>query len=235
MKKALITGITGQDGSYLAELLLGKGYEVTASSAGRARSTPSAWTPSTRIPHVASYRLRLVYGDLDDASSLGRILARGAARRDLQPGRAEPRARQLRRARVHRVDGGHGHAAAAGGDARAGRQGAVLPGVVERDVRRGAAAPEREHAVPAAQPLRLRQGVRPPAVPELPRGLRHVHLLRHPVQPRIAAARASRSSPARSPAPRRASSTAWTRSCTWATWTPSATGDSPATTSRRCG
>ena len=40
MKKALITGITGQDGSYLAELLLSKGYEV--------RSTPSASTTSTR-------------------------------------------------------------------------------------------------------------------------------------------------------------------------------------------
>ena len=39
-KHALITGITGQDGSYLAELLLEKGYVITASSAGQAISTP---------------------------------------------------------------------------------------------------------------------------------------------------------------------------------------------------
>ena len=97
------------------------------------------------------------------------------------------------------------------------------------------AAAERDHAVPAAQPVRVRQGVRPPAVPELPRGVRDVHLVRHPVQPRVPAPRRSRSSRARSRAPRRASSTASTRSCSSATSTPSATGASPATTSRRCG
>jgi GDPmannose 4,6-dehydratase len=79
MKKALITGITGQDGSYLTELLLGKGYDVY----GIVRRSSSFNT--TRIehlyqdPHEQNVRLRMVYGDLNDASSLNKIL------RDLQP------------------------------------------------------------------------------------------------------------------------------------------------------
>jgi GDPmannose 4,6-dehydratase len=74
MKRALITGITGQDGSYLAELLLAKGYEVT----GVVRRSSSFNTERLegiyQDPHAANYRLRLVYGDLDDASSLNRVL-----------------------------------------------------------------------------------------------------------------------------------------------------------------
>src|SRR4029079_14400944 len=74
MKRALITGVTGQDGSYLAELLLEKGYEVY----GMVRRSSSFKTERLdRIyqnPHVPDYRLRLVYGDLDDASSLNRVL-----------------------------------------------------------------------------------------------------------------------------------------------------------------
>ncbi|HZZ83556.1 MAG TPA: GDP-mannose 4,6-dehydratase [Anaeromyxobacteraceae bacterium] len=74
MKKALITGITGQDGSYLAELLLEKGYEVH----GMIRRSSSFNTE--RIdhlyvdPHTAGARLFLHYGDLDDASSLNILL-----------------------------------------------------------------------------------------------------------------------------------------------------------------
>src|SRR6266498_2119914 len=74
MKRALITGVTGQDGSYLAELLLEKGYEVY----GMVRRSSSFNTERLeRIyqdPHVADYRLRLIYGDLNDASSLNRLL-----------------------------------------------------------------------------------------------------------------------------------------------------------------
>src|SRR3990170_1134789 len=74
MKKALITGITGQDGSYLTELLLGKGYEVH----GIIRRSSSFNTD--RIDHLyqdpqeSGRRLILHYGDLNDASSLNRIL-----------------------------------------------------------------------------------------------------------------------------------------------------------------
>jgi GDPmannose 4,6-dehydratase len=74
MRKALITGITGQDGSYLAELLLKKGYEVF----GLVRRSSSFNTG--RIDHIyrdfhdPETRLRLVYGDLNDASSLNHML-----------------------------------------------------------------------------------------------------------------------------------------------------------------
>src|SRR6187397_1387382 len=74
MKRALITGITGQDGSYLAELLLEKGYEVI----GIIRRSSSFNTDRIdhlyRDPHEPDVRLRLVYGDLNDASSLNAIL-----------------------------------------------------------------------------------------------------------------------------------------------------------------
>jgi len=73
-KKALITGITGQDGSYLAELLLEKGYEVH----GIIRRSSSFNTDRIdhiyRDPHVKGTRLFLHYGDLSDASSLNLIL-----------------------------------------------------------------------------------------------------------------------------------------------------------------
>jgi GDPmannose 4,6-dehydratase len=73
MKKALITGITGQDGSYLAELLLTKGYEVF----GIIRRSSSFNT--ARIDHIyedphQNPRLKLIYGDLSDGSSLNRIM-----------------------------------------------------------------------------------------------------------------------------------------------------------------
>jgi GDPmannose 4,6-dehydratase len=74
MKKALITGITGQDGSYLAELLLNKGYEVH----GIIRRSSSFNTDRIdhlyQDPHEKNVRLRLIYGDLNDASSLNRIM-----------------------------------------------------------------------------------------------------------------------------------------------------------------
>jgi len=76
MKKALITGITGQDGSYLAELLLGKGYEVH----GVVRRSSSFNTDRLdgiyQDPHVPDYRLRLHYGDLEDGSSLANIVTK---------------------------------------------------------------------------------------------------------------------------------------------------------------
>ena len=74
MKKALITGITGQDGSYLAELLLEKGYEVH----GLVRRSSSI--QRSRIEHLHLYErgpnriLHLHYGDLSDGSSLVKLL-----------------------------------------------------------------------------------------------------------------------------------------------------------------
>ena len=75
MKKALITGITGQDGSYLAEFLLGKGYEVH----GIIRRSSSFNTERIdhlyRDPHEPGRRLFLHYGDLTDGAGLRQILA----------------------------------------------------------------------------------------------------------------------------------------------------------------
>lgn len=83
MKRALITGITGQDGSYLTELLLAKGYEVF----GLVRRSSSISRP--RIDHLSHQGsgavgeeispLQLVYGDMNDSISLARII------RDVQP------------------------------------------------------------------------------------------------------------------------------------------------------
>ena len=74
MKKALITGITGQDGSYLAELLLGKGYEVH----GIVRRSSSFNTARIdhiyQDPHVDNANFKLHYGDLSDTSNLIRIV-----------------------------------------------------------------------------------------------------------------------------------------------------------------
>jgi len=73
-RRAVLTGITGQDGSYLAELLLAKGYEVwgmvrRSSSFNRGRIDPLYQDPA-----IHETRLHLVYGDLNDASSINRIL-----------------------------------------------------------------------------------------------------------------------------------------------------------------
>lgn len=67
MGKALITGITGQDGSYLAELLLSKGYEVHGIV--RRSSSINTW----RIDHIFS-QIHLHYGDMTDGASLARLI-----------------------------------------------------------------------------------------------------------------------------------------------------------------
>jgi GDPmannose 4,6-dehydratase len=78
-KSALITGITGQDGSYLAELLLGKGYEVHGIIRRSSSFNTERLDEIYEDPHVASRRLFLHYGDLTDASALVNLL------RDVQP------------------------------------------------------------------------------------------------------------------------------------------------------
>ena len=79
MKRALITGITGQDGSYLAEFLLEKGYEV------HGIKRRSSLFNTQRVDHiyqdsnVENSQFKLHYGDLSDTSNLTRIL------RDIEP------------------------------------------------------------------------------------------------------------------------------------------------------
>jgi GDPmannose 4,6-dehydratase len=73
-KSALITGITGQDGSYLAELLLEKGYEVHGVIRRSSSFNTARIDHLYRDRHEEGARLRLHYGDLADASSLSRLL-----------------------------------------------------------------------------------------------------------------------------------------------------------------
>ena len=85
-KRALITGVTGQDGSYLAELLIEKGYEVH----GVVRRSSSI--NRTRIDHLRDAKVPLIlhYGDLTDASSINRLLraVRPDGARPVRPVRA---------------------------------------------------------------------------------------------------------------------------------------------------
>ena len=73
-KKALITGITGQDGSYLAELLLEKGYEVHGIIRRSSSFNTQRIDDIYEDPHEQQRRLVLHFGDLNDASSLNRVL-----------------------------------------------------------------------------------------------------------------------------------------------------------------
>ncbi len=74
MKRALITGITGQDGSYLAELLLSKGYEVYGIIRRSSSFNTGRIDQIYQDPHIPHPCFHLIYGDLNDASSLNKIL-----------------------------------------------------------------------------------------------------------------------------------------------------------------
>ncbi len=79
MKKALITGITGQDGSYLAELLLRKGYEVHGIIRRSSSFNTGRINHIYQDPHESGVHLFLHYADLNDASSINKVL------RDVRP------------------------------------------------------------------------------------------------------------------------------------------------------
>ncbi|HQU15391.1 MAG: GDP-mannose 4,6-dehydratase [Chromatiales bacterium 21-64-14] len=74
MKKALITGITGQDGAYLGELLLGKGYEVHGIKRRTSLINTDRIDHLYQDPHTANPRFILHYGDMTDSSSLIRVI-----------------------------------------------------------------------------------------------------------------------------------------------------------------
>jgi GDPmannose 4,6-dehydratase len=75
MKKALITGVTGQDGSYLAEFLLEKGYEVHGIKRRASSFNTQRVDHIFEDPHTDNARFKLHYGDLTDSSNLTRILS----------------------------------------------------------------------------------------------------------------------------------------------------------------
>ena len=75
-KKALVTGITGQDGSYLAELLLAKGYEVHGIIRRASSFNTQRLEHIYSDPHSPKHKLILHYGDLSDASGLSRLIGK---------------------------------------------------------------------------------------------------------------------------------------------------------------
>ncbi len=75
-KKALITGITGQDGSYLAELLLSKGYEVHGIIRRASTFNTGRLDHIYSDPHAPKHKLFLHYGDLSDGSALSRLIGK---------------------------------------------------------------------------------------------------------------------------------------------------------------
>ena len=200
---ALITGITGQDGSYLAELLLEKGYEVHGMV--RRASTEKF----ERIEHLRD-RITLHQGDLLDQRSLVDALRAAEPGRDLQPRRDVVRRRLVDPAdadrRVHR----RRRDAHARGDARGLPRGALLPGVLQRDVRQGARGRRRPRRRRSTRARRTawrrstatssRSTTASPTTCTRPAGSSSTTRAR---------AAAWSSSPARSPGTRRRSSSAW--------------------------
>ena len=79
MKRALITGITGQDGSYLTEFLLDKGYEVHGIKRRSSSFNTQRLDHLYQDPHIENVNLKLHYGDLTDSSNLTRII------KDIEP------------------------------------------------------------------------------------------------------------------------------------------------------
>ncbi len=75
MKRALITGITGQDGSYLAEFLLEKGYEVHGIKRRASSFNTQRIDHIFQDPHTSGQRFKLHYGDLSDSSNLTRLIS----------------------------------------------------------------------------------------------------------------------------------------------------------------
>src|SRR5919107_3637900 len=74
MKKALITGVSGQDGSYLAELLLGKGYEVHGLLRRASSFNTQRLDSIYRDPHESGVRFLMHYGDLSDSGSMVNLI-----------------------------------------------------------------------------------------------------------------------------------------------------------------
>ena len=228
-KSALITGITGQDGSYLAELLLEKGYDVHGMV--RRASTEKF----ERIEHIRD-RITLHQGDLLDQRSLVDTLR--ASRPDEIYNLA---AMSLRGGVVGPADADGGvhrrrRHADPRGDARGLPGGALLPGVELGDVRQGARGP--------ADRGRRRSTRARPTAWRRPTGTSSRSTTASPTTCTRRAgsfsttsrrAAGSSSSPARSPGTPPRSSTACATSSRSATSTPSATGATPRTTSWRCG
>ena len=188
-KRALVTGITGQDGSYLAELLLNKGYEVYGIIRRSSSFNTGRIDHIYQDPHDADVRLRLVYADLADGSSLNQLI------KTIRPDEmynlgAQSHVRVSFDIPEYTSDiTGLGCIRLLEAIREAGVELPVLSGVVVGAVRQG----DRDAAIGAdavlsAQSVCMCQGVRILRDAELPRIVRDVCGERDSVQPRVAAA-----------------------------------------------
>ncbi len=206
-KRALVTGVTGQDGSYLTEFLLGKGYEVHGLLRRASLFNTDRIDHLYHDPHVGGTSLSLHYGDLTDGTALRRVIEKVepdevynlGAQSHVKVSFEVPEYTAdvvalgtLRLLEAFRDYAAHG-----------GRTGALLPGGLVRDVRRGAPAAERDDALLSAQPLCREQGRGALVCGQLPRGLWALHLQRDPVQPRKPAPRRNLRHPQNHPRRRR--------------------------------
>ena len=216
-----------------------RAMRCTASSAAARCSTPTASTTSTRTRTIRAGSLCLALRRHDGFLSLITHHPGDAARRDLQPGRAEPCAVQfeepeytanadalgtLRILEAIRILGME-------------KTDALLSGLDLRALRQGAGdAADGDHAVLSALALRGGQALRLLDHGQLPRGLWHVRLQRHPLQPRVAAARRDLRDPQDHPRRWRASRSACrTDALPGQSGFACATGAMPGTTSRCSG
>ena len=184
MKRALITGITGQDGSYLADLLLEKGYEVHGIIRRASTFNTSRIDHLYADPHVNDVRMFLHYGDLSDSVNLVKLLY------ELKPDEiyhlgAQSHVRVSFDIPEYTSDvTGVGTIRILEAIREAGLRSRFLSGIEQRNVRQGpGSAAKGEDAVLAAQPLWRGQGFCVLGDSELPRELRSLCEQRHHVQP----------------------------------------------------
>jgi GDPmannose 4,6-dehydratase len=181
MKKALITGVTGQDGSYLAEFLLGKGYEVHGIKRRASLFNTQRVDHIYQDPHERNPRFRLHYGDLTDTSNLIRIV------QEIQPDEVYNLGAQSHVA-VSFESPEYTADVDAMGTLRLLEAIRIL-GLANKTRFYQASTPgagdpaEGNHAVLSAQPLCRGQTLCLLDHRQLPRGVRHVCLQRNPVQP----------------------------------------------------
>ena len=236
MKKALITGITGQDGSYLADLLLEKGYEVHGIIRRASTFNTSRIDHLYADPHINGVRLFLHYGDLADSVNLVKLLY------ELKPDEiyhlgAQSHVRVSFDIPEYTSDvTGVGTIRILEAIRETGIRSQFLPGFEQRDVRQSAGgAADRDDAFLAAQPVRRGEGFRLLGDGELSRKLRPVREQRHSVQPRKPAARRNVRDAQNHARGGGDKATACRRSCSSATSMRNATGVTRRNMSKGCG
>ena len=182
MKTALITGVTGQDGSYLAELLLAKGYEVHGIVRRSSSFNTERLESIYQDPHEIGRDLVLHYGDLADSVSLVNLL------REIQPDEvyhlgAQSHVKVSFQIPEYTARGDRDRRdPVAGSNTCVEDRYSLLPGVELGNVRLSTAPAERTNTVPPAFALRCGQGVRILVDRELPGGVRNVRRQRDLVQ-----------------------------------------------------